>query len=160
MFAPLLSLNLGLPYITADAFVIREKLGISFARLIPEVSAGERERERIKSARPEKKRVEKKEKKKKGCRENQSSSLASVRLCPSKNCDSFLRAWSSEEPETQEMAGRKRKGEGRSIKKVGNKPFTCRRSSVVKVRVKNITYVTKLTRGKNQATNDPEFEIS
>lgn len=43
----LFSLHLGLCCITADAFMIREKLGISFARLIPEVSAGEGEMERI-----------------------------------------------------------------------------------------------------------------
>lgn len=41
----LFSLHLGPRCITADAFMIREKLRISFARLIPEVSAGERDGE-------------------------------------------------------------------------------------------------------------------
>lgn len=109
LFTPFLSLNLGLRCITADAFMIREKLGISFARLIPEVSAGERGMERMKRVQGQKKSG----KENKGGRENQSSSLASVGLCPSKNCDSFLRALASlsGEPEMQEPAGRKRKGE-------------------------------------------------
>ena len=43
-----LSLSLSLCCVTADALMIREKVRISFARLIPEVSGREREREREK----------------------------------------------------------------------------------------------------------------
>lgn len=41
-----LSFSLSLCCVTADALMIREKVGISFARLIPEVSGREREKER------------------------------------------------------------------------------------------------------------------
>lgn len=39
-----LSLSLARCCVTADVLVIREKVGISFARLIPEVSSRERQR--------------------------------------------------------------------------------------------------------------------
>lgn len=50
--------------------MIREKLGISFARLIPEVSAGEREMERIKRVQGQKNSKKGNE----GGKENQSPS--------------------------------------------------------------------------------------
>ena len=48
LFSLSLSLSLSLCCVTADALMIREKVRISFARLIPEVSGREREREREK----------------------------------------------------------------------------------------------------------------
>lgn len=99
-FTPFLSVNLGLSYITADAFMIREKLRISFARLIPEVSAGEREMERIKRVQGQKKGGKENE----GGEKKAITGLASVGLCPGSNCDSFSRASASLSGEAERPA--------------------------------------------------------
>lgn len=75
LFTPFLSLNRSLRYITADAFMIREKLGINFAQLIPEVSAGERDGENKESARPEK---ERKKKMKEGKKTNHQAGICGI----------------------------------------------------------------------------------
>lgn len=109
--------------------MIREKLGISFARLIPEVSAGERERdgENKEGARPEKQQKRKWRRERKPITE-----LASVGLCLSKNCGSFLRALASlsGEPEMQENGSEEGVGEMWNIND-GKQTVTYMKSNMV-----------------------------